>query len=412
MASPQANLVMVIGETCLQYAPRAIPPHELITMLDLPDPQPAPHLPHTVLPVLPSLGTVIACTRTVDGTRRHQYRLPGIDILDGIGIGSPISAAVTALAGDDGRTAAGHTPLFCAARRADGWHTYSRVHLRPDRIAFIRTSLDPVPTGAGDLDWLPRAVALQAEHAGVLNSHDTAMRPAFAGQEVETKFALPPDTPIWSLTVDLHRRVASGRLPGMVPRLRDDLELWDYRNHLFEVTGPGSESGYVSFMGVEPGVYRVKRKNFPADGLIRAETVTPDVRPDRPLDEYVRQVLHLDARQLPSFRRVRHDVKFESVISGNHYGIFLDRCTLLDFPEETLVQAEVEYLWSRSVLPLDESEILVELDDVTAWTGSVLAQHGMAVEPTFYSKLSFLRDVVARRPELRSSSQPARGGTT
>ena len=409
MSSPRAHLVMIIAEQDLLYTPQAIPPDEVITVVGLPPP--ATSTVNTVLPVLDVLGSLDACTRSVDGARRDHYQLAGTDLLDGIGLGAPIRAAVTRLAGDNGRTAARHAPLFCAARHPYGWHTFSRVLLRPDRIAFIRTSPDPVPSAdRGDLNWLEDAVRLHAEHSGVLNSHDAEVRPAFAGHEVETKLALPPDAPIWPLTVDVHHRIAAGQLPGMVPRLRDDLELWDYRNDLFEVTGPGDEAGYVSFMAVEPGTYRVKRKNYTTDKLIRPETVTPDVRPNRPLDDYVREEVRLDARRLPSFRRIRYDVKFESLITGNHYGIFFDRCNLVDAPDEVLVQAEVEYLWSRRVLPLDEPGILTELDQIVAWTAAVLAEHQLTAEPTFYSKLSFLREVVARRPDLRPNPLTIAGG--
>lgn len=65
-----------------------------------------------------------------------------------------------------------------------------------------------------------------------------------------------------------------------------------------------------------------------------------------------------------------------------------------------LSQCELEYLRSRSVLDTTDDELLPEMERISRWLGSHLAARGWATEPTYYSKRTFLRDVVAQRPDL------------
>jgi hypothetical protein len=134
--------------------------------------------------------------------------------------------------------------LFCATIGASGLHTYSRIRLHPEGACFVRTSPTPLPvTDPADLSWLQSAVTAHAQHARKLNSHDLAYTKCFPGKELEYKYNLPPDAPIWALAADAHHRIANGALPGMVSRYRDDLEVWHYDNDLFEVIGPDGHSG-------------------------------------------------------------------------------------------------------------------------------------------------------------------------
>jgi hypothetical protein len=195
--------------------------------------------------------------------------------------------------------------------------------------------------------------------------------------------------------------MTAGAIPNMVPRFGEDFESRDFDNFLFEVVGPEEHRGYVSFMSVRPGMYRLKRKRFTTDTRIRAEEVGDEFRPNQPLDAYVHNVLKLDARPLPSFRRIRHDVMFESLATGAHYCILFDRCGIHAAVEDVLVQCEIEYLRTRSVLPPDERQILNEFESIVAWCSDLLSEHRIKADANYYSKLSYLRDVVHRRPELR-----------
>jgi hypothetical protein len=387
--------LLLIADADLLFRPRRLQPDELLTLVTVARP-PTPDLPHTVMAGFDGDRAVQTLTRTVDPTREHAQEVPARQLLHGLQLGQPLVDALTELGSD----ASHHTPLFCATVHPDGWHTYSRVHLRHGDACFIRTST----TASGDpndvLSWVNDAITRHAIHAMQLNSLEGAITQAHMGKEIETKLTVPPDTALWPLAADLHDRIAGDVLPEMAPRFRDPLETWDFANALFEVSGPGDERGYVSFLYTKPGLYQVKRKNYQADALVRHEHVDVDVPITEPLDNYVRDTLGLLARPMPPFRRVRYDVKFESLRTGHHYGIFIDRCTLHADPTETLVQVEVEYLRSRSVLPLDEPGVFAELHRTTDWVVTVLAEHGIATQLDYYSKLSFLRDVVTRRPHL------------
>jgi hypothetical protein len=103
---------------------------------------------------------------------------------------------------------------------------------------------------------------------------------------------------------------------------------------------------------------------------------------------------------MPPFRRIRYDVNLESRHTGNIFGIFFDRCTVVDNPSSVMCQCEIEYVKSRTALPPDDEQAIAELEHVVAWTQQTLAALGIDAARTFYSKLSFLEDntVAGERP--------------
>ena len=391
-----AAVLMLIGDADLLHQRELTAASDVVTVVTLPGL--APNTEPGNMLTLADVGDVHVETRTVDGSRRITATAAGSRLLTGLRLGSAISEMTAALAGPG--HPARQAPLFCATRHRDGWHVYSRAHQRPGRWCFIRTSATAIPATSDDLCWLGPAIALHAANSGVLNSHHCARPPALVGQEVETKYTLPADTAIWPLAIETHTQMTAGDIPDMVPRFSEDFETREFDNYLFDVAAPADQRGYVSFMSVRPGAYRIKRKRFTADTLIRAETVSGEITPGQPLRTYVRDVLSLDARPMPPFRRIRYDIIFESIATGSHYCILFDRCTLHSAPDEALVQCEIEYLRSRRVLPFGETLILGEFQAVTAWCGDFLASRGISADAGYYSKLSFLRDVIRRRPEL------------
>jgi hypothetical protein len=78
------------------------------------------------------------------------------------------------------------------------------------------------------------------------------------------------------------------------------------------------------------------------------------------LDDYVRDVLKLGARRMPTFRRIRYDINVESLATGNYIGIFFDRCHLTDRPGVVMCQCEIEYCRTRSLLPPPEDSVLTD----------------------------------------------------
>nr|MDT0658724.1 hypothetical protein [Micromonospora sp. DSM 115978] len=399
----QTDILLLIGDNDLLHRPEITDDKDVVSLVRLASRARADEPANTIMLSFAELGEVTIETRTKDGSRRVTATADGATLLNGLRLGTTVSALIADLS-DPGRPA-NQAPLFCAVQYRDGWHIYSRVHQRVDRWCFIRTSTAAIPAMGDDLGWLDNAVALHARNATILNSHVCTKPPAFAGNEVETKFTLPAQTAIWPLAVLTHERLTAGAIPNMVLRFGEDFESYDFDNFLFDVIGPEKHRGYVSFMTVKPGLYRLKRKRFTADTRIRAEEVSGEFRPDQPLDTYVRDALRLNARALPPFRRIRHDVMLESLATGGHYCILFDRCSLHAAPEETLVQCEIEYLRTRSVLPPEEKLILDELESLAAWCGKLLSEHRILADASYYSKLSYLRDVVHRRPELADATE-------
>jgi hypothetical protein len=386
---------MLIGDTALLE--RGTPPaaSDVVTLVSLPSHHSIAEPDNTMMVTLANVGDVGAESRTVDGRHQVTTIADGSRLLNGLRLGAAISEMITALAGP--ARPERQAPLFCAIPHPGGWHVYSRTHQQAGRWCFIRTTATPIPATGDDLCWLNAAVALHAAQSGVLNTRHCTVPPALVGKEVETKYTLPASTAIWPLAVGTHTRLTAGDIPGMIPRLGDDFEMHDFDNYLFDVAAPADQRGYVSFMSVQPGTYWIKRKQFTTDALIRPETISGPIQPQQALDAYVRDVLELEARPLPPFRRIRYDIMLESIRTGNHYCIMFDRCTVHHSPDETLVQCEIEYIRSRRVLPFDETDVLDEFHALTAWCGSFLTGQGISSSAGYYSKLSFLRDVIRHR---------------
>ncbi len=96
---------------------------------------------------------------------------------------------------------------------------------------------------------------------------------------------------------------------------------------------------------------------------------------------------------LPPFRQVRYDVNSESLATGHVYGIFFDHSMVLH-GDAALRQCELEYLRTRSVLPVREDDVLRELDEIVGWLGGFLERNGIKTSRGVYSKLSFLKKTV------------------
>jgi hypothetical protein len=278
----------------------------------------------------------------------------------------------------------------------------ARVRFHPEDACFLRITEAPLRAGGvQDLSWLLAALDLYRRHGTALNSHDCQYRTCLPGLELEHKYTLPPDADIWALAAQTHLRLSNGDLPGFAPKYRDETQAWDYVNHLFEVTEPEQERGYVAFIPTAGGRHLVKRKWFAIDAAARREQHIFGVDVDRGYDEHLRRVLGLRARPLPPFRRVRYDVNIESARTGHVFGVLYDRCHLLDASDEVLRQCEIEYTRTRTVLPTAEHDLLHDMETVATWLEACLGEHGPAPSRGWHSKLTFLREAVGRRPELR-----------
>ena len=59
-----------------------------------------------------------------------------------------------------------------------------------------------------------------------------------------------------------------------------------------------------------------------------------------------------------------------------------------------MVQCELEYIRTRSVLAVDEADVLRELEGLAVWLEAYFVAQGIVTTRGTYSKLSFLRDAV------------------
>lgn len=300
-------------------------------------------------------------------------------------------------------------PLFYLATRpapdgAEGLevHVYSQIRFLVEDACFIRITPEPLRVAdIAGLDWLAPARQRHGQDFLPLNNHQRYYRKCFPGHELEYKYTIdPPTGDIWTLNARLYQRILDGALPGYEPEYRDEFQAWDYTNHLFQVTEPEADRGYVSFIPTTDGLNLVKRKWFSADSFDRRETHTYGVTAPDGFAAWIAAELEVTAHPLPAFRRARYDVNFESLHTGHVYGIFWDTVSLLDAPGVQLQQCELEYLRSRVVLEPDADAVLVEMKQLAQWLEAFLTEHGLPAERGYYSKLTFLLDSVAADPAL------------
>jgi hypothetical protein len=394
---------LVLGGLHLLNGTAPLTETDPIVMVPLRTPAERDFPSNTVVLTWAELGTVELISRDLAGTRSYTARAEGTELFPSMLPGAALTEAVAAVS-TDGRAAGPLVPLFYVSSQEDEAHIHSQIRFLAEDACFVRISEKPLPAaGVGELGWLPRALRLHAEHFLFLNNHQRYYRKCFPGKELEYKYTLTPPVDAWTLTVELYRAVRGGALPGYLMEYRDEFQAWDYLNHLFEVTGPGDEErGYVSFIPTTDGKHLLKRKWYLEDSFERRESHTYglSVQDDGGFERYIGEELKVAAVRLPSFRRVRYDINFESARTGHIYGIFFDHCSLVEDRDVTLNQCELEYLRSRVVVECDEADITKEMQEIAFWLEAFLYERGLSSERGVYSKRTFLRDAVAARPEL------------
>ncbi|MFJ7626094.1 hypothetical protein ACIQZN_06345 [Streptomyces sp. NPDC097595] len=392
---------LVLGGLHLLNGTAPLADTDPVVLVELGAPVEQPFPSNTVVLRWDALGPLEPAARTFGGSRWHATKARGEELFPGMLPGEAVRTAVSEAA--DGPTGP-LVPLFYVTADGEHAHVHSQIRFLAEDACFIRITPEPVPTaGVEELGWLPEAVRLHAEQFLLLNNHQRYYRKCFAGRELEYKYTLSPPVDIWTLTVEMYGSLLGGSLPGYVMEYRDEYQAWDYLNHLFEVTGPTeAEVGYASFIPTTDGKHLLKRKWYAEDGFDRRESHTYglDLTDDGGFERYIREELGVEAVRLPSFRRVRYDVNFESVRTGHVYGIFFDHCSLVEDHRVTLNQCELEYLRSRVAVPPDEDAVLAEMDEIVSWLEAFLREHGLDDRRGYYSKRTFLKDAVAARPEL------------
>lgn len=239
--------------------------------------------------------------------------------------------------------------------------------------------------------------SLLASHAPVL----AALRPALGDEcwytkwrpdlEMERKFTFRgiPDT--WRLLMAFHDAIADGALPDFVPEIDREIQVWDYEQHIFEVLGANAESGYVAYIPQADGRMTVKRKWFIENSEVRRESLWGNLALGMDdIEAHVRTLTPEATRRRPSYRRKRFDAQFESLATGNIFGIYMDVCRTLD-DAHAFSQCEVEYCRTRSFGEL--RGLQQDFDAISGFVGASLARWGQAHQQDLYSKLDFVREI-------------------
>ncbi|MFD0371104.1 hypothetical protein [Streptomyces sp. NPDC127114] len=387
--APHAAWVVLGGIHLLNHtAPRR---HDEPIVLIQVSPQEVTRPSTTVVIQWNTLGPCPAQVFRASGATKGPIRIDGADLFPDAIAGS----ALRDLVGSE--AAPGLVPLcYLAEHEAGGYHAYAQIRFHPEDACFVRTTREPVGHGpVEDLLWLEAVLAAHRAASRALNNHLRYFRKHFAGSELEFKYTLDPAPGIWAAAMELLKALRDGKLEGCRPEYREEFQIHETENHLFDVIGPEHEVGYASFIPTVTAGHVLKRKWFAKDAFARREELTPgiNVAPDS-FETYLRERLGLQVRAMPPFTRVRYDIQCESMRTGHVYGIFLDRCSLLTAPETVLSQCELEYLRSRSVLDRTGDEVLSEMERINDWLRNYLSARGWATEQTFYSKRSFLNDVV------------------
>jgi hypothetical protein len=216
--------------------------------------------------------------------------------------------------------------------------------------------------------------------------------------ELEHKFTLTSDPDIYQLARGTLRHAAAGGLAGFIVEFREEIQQWDFLNHVYAIEEPAEEAGYVSFIPTTDGRCTVKRKLFTTDTDERPETRTRGVEIGPDLGAHVRDVLGLNPAWHASFRRIRYDVSVEAIESGNVYGIAYDRNTIIDdagqpvpgVPE--LVQCEIEYIYCQALAGTSYESVRADLVSLRTTLSDYFDARGIENYQRHESKLTFLRN--------------------
>ena len=285
-------------------------------------------------------------------------------------------------------------PTIVATREGDSLAFHHFVQQGELGSLFVRYCDEAMPDAP--LAW-HHFDSLLASHAPVL----AALRPALGDEcwytkwrpdlEMERKFTFRgiPDT--WRLLMAFHDAIADGALPDFVPEIDREIQVWDYEQHIFEVLGANAESGYVAYIPQADGRMTVKRKWFIENSEVRRESLWGNLALGMDdIEAHVRTLTPEATRRLPSYRRKRFDAQFESLATGNIFGIYMDVCRTLD-DAHAFSQCEVEYCRTRSFGEL--RGLQQDFDAISGFVGASLARWGQAHQQDLYSKLDFVREI-------------------
>jgi hypothetical protein len=271
---------------------------------------------------------------------------------------------------------------------------YVHVDSYHDHVRFLKLPNPPVAPA----DAVGTLLAAIDEHFLKVNNYLCFRVKLKPDVELEHKFTLTSQPDVCRLARETLRHAADGGLAGFIVEFREEIQQWDFLNHVYAIEEPASEAGYVSFIPTTDGRYTVKRKLFTADTDERPEERTRGVQAGPDLGAHVREVLGLTPAWHASFRRIRYDVSVEAIESGNVFGIAFDRCTIIDeagaripgLPE--LTQCEIEYIYCQALTELGYDSVRADLVSLRTTLSDFFDRQGIPNYQRHESKLTFLRN--------------------
>lgn len=275
-----------------------------------------------------------------------------------------------------------------------GFQLYAHVDTYAGHVRFLKLPTAPVPPA----EAVSQLLAGIDEHFLRVNNYlcyRVKLRPDV---ELEHKFTLTGDPDVFQLAQETLRHAAAGGLAGFVVEFREEIQQWDFLNHVYAIEEPAEEAGYVSFIPTTDGRCTVKRKLFTADVDERPEIRNRGVEVGSDLAAHVRDELGLTSAWHASFRRIRYDISVEAISSGNVFGIAFDRSTIIDeagrrvpgLPE--LVQCETEYIYCQALTGADWDSVRADLVSLRTALSDYFDQRGIGNYQRHESKLTFLRN--------------------
>ena len=212
--------------------------------------------------------------------------------------------------------------------------------------------------------------------------------------ELERKFTFTNIINTWDLIQDLYEEILARKFKPFVLEVGKDFQVFDYESHLYAIQSPEHEKGYISFIPQTNGLVSIKRKWFVQNQEERIEKITQDVAvPIDSFDTYLKTTLELHHTiKMPVFRRKRFDVNFESLKTGNVFGIYFDICRIQDSEGIAFSQCEVEYCRTRSLNQIDTRLLYEEYEAACHYTEHFLRKHNAPYKQNLYSKLDFVSE--------------------
>jgi hypothetical protein len=294
-------------------------------------------------------------------------------------------------------------PLFCLLPGAPGyWQPCTLVSCTGEDHLYITLPGPPIHGDPASRQqraaWAEDLSARHRAHGTQLGNHRCWFRNLLPGLEAEHKFTLDPAADIWDLAVRTHQLLRDGALPGWICEHGNNggFEQWDFVNHLYEITQPGIDRGYIAFIpAVDGQSWIIRRKRYQHDQLIRREELTDgaDLGPAPDLAQVIWERFGLRPAWGEAYRRIRYNIMLESLVTGHIFSIMYDRCTTPHAAAPPLIQAEVEYIHSRTIrTSSNQTEVMRDLSQLTAWTRELLTRRGVAMTENQLSKLTWLRE--------------------